>query len=139
MPEDHHEAEVDTEGTAQRIVPEKPSCYDEGDVFASRKNPPAWYHTLYLVLWVALGVLLSFVLHALVELWYLASAEKAGTVDSLVWTKYAGLGSCALPAVVQYGLFGAGLIGGFLLGRVWWRLVYVERRWERKEDPATQS
>lgn len=106
--------------------------------FHPRENPPRWYHRLYLTLSAVLGILLSFIAHALLELWYLASAESAGTIASIVWTKHFGLGSCALPLSLQYGLFIVGLVGGFLLGRVWWRWVYVERRWEKKISPASR-
>ncbi len=87
--------------------------------------------TFYIVLATLLGVIVSYGVHAVVELVYLDWAQDAGR--SIVWTKHFGVGSCALPPWFQYGLLAAGIIGGFLVGRVWWRWVYVEHRhWRRK-------
>lgn len=91
---------------------------------------PAWKRPLYLGLTTLLGVMVSYVLHAVVEVWYLSAAETRGW--DVRWTKHLGLGLCALPVAAQYGLLATGLIGGFLMGRVWWRWVYVERRWGRR-------
>ncbi|MBI5404958.1 MAG: hypothetical protein HY976_01900 [Candidatus Kerfeldbacteria bacterium] len=88
---------------------------------------PTWKRPLYLGLTVVLGVILSYVLHSGLEIWYLSVAEGNGW--TIVWTKHLGVGSCALPWWVQYGLLAVGIIGGYELGRTWWRLVYVERRW----------
>ncbi|MFH0828588.1 MAG: hypothetical protein V1907_00175 [Candidatus Kerfeldbacteria bacterium] len=92
---------------------------------------------LYLALSTFLGIILSYGIHAVVELMYLNWAEK--TNHLLTWTMHFGVGACALSPYVQYGLFIAGVVGGFLIGRVWWRIVYVEHRhWMRKEDRETR-
>lgn len=90
---------------------------------------PAWKRPVYLACTTLLGVIASYGLHALLELLYLWAAQRNGW--EIHWTRHFGVGLCALPAFVQYGLFVAGVVGGFLLGRVWWRWVYVERRWEQ--------
>ncbi len=87
--------------------------------------------TVYLCLATLLGVVASYGVHALAELWYLRWADRSG--NAIVWTKHFGVGQCALPWFAQYGLLAAGIVGGYLLGRVWWRMVYVEHRhWMRK-------
>lgn len=91
---------------------------------------PPWKRPLYLALTTLLGVMVSYVLHALIEVGYLSAAETRGW--DVRWTMHLGLGLCSLPVVVQYTLLVAGLLGGFLIGRVWWRWVYVERRWDRR-------
>ncbi len=88
---------------------------------------------VYIALATLLGIIASYGVHAAVELWYLRWAQDNGHV--ITWTKHFGLCLCALPPVVQYGLFVLGAVGGFLAGRVWWRWVYVEgRHWKRKKS-----
>ncbi|MFA6215109.1 MAG: hypothetical protein WC768_00900 [Patescibacteria group bacterium] len=88
--------------------------------FGSPKNPTKFKHAVYLIAATILGILLSFIIHALIEINYLGWTEKQG----IAVTFYHG---CALLPIIQIGLWLFGAIGGFLLGRVWWRLVYVER------------
>lgn len=95
--------------------------------FRPRHNPPAWYRPIYLTLSTTLGIVLSYGLHAVVELWWLWYAQRKNI--PITWTNHFGKGACALPPVVQYGLLALGMIGGFFLGKFWWRWVYVERRW----------
>ncbi|MBI2984496.1 MAG: hypothetical protein HYY50_02630 [Candidatus Kerfeldbacteria bacterium] len=97
-------------------------------------KPPS--RTLYLALTMLLGVTVSYGLHALIELWYLSWAQNTGRL--ITWTRHLGIGLCALPRWLQYGLLAAGLVGGFLTGRVWWRWVYGEgRRWPRRKMVGT--
>lgn len=87
--------------------------------------------TVYIILTIIIGIIVSFVLHAFVEMWYLNWAEDNGHV--IVWASPFGNGSCALPLYVNYGLLVLGAIGGYFLGRWWWKIVYIEKRhWHRK-------
>jgi hypothetical protein len=88
------------------------------------RNPTKIKHAVYLAAAVVLGLLLSLFVHAGIEAGYLAWAGRAGR--EIVW-----YGGCALPPVVRIGLLIMGAIGGLYLGRYWWRLVYIERRWAR--------
>jgi len=72
---------------------------------------------IYLILFTILGILFSFIVHAVIEILYLKYASH------IFWS-----GGCALPAWLKYGLFILGAVGGFLLGRIGWRIVYVEKR-----------
>lgn len=83
----------------------------------------------YLALSIVLGVVFSYGLHAVTEILYLRWAETRSL--EVVWYTHFGKGLCALHPIVQYGLLLFGVIGGWLVGRVWWRLVYVERRWSK--------
>jgi hypothetical protein len=76
---------------------------------------------IYLILFTILGILFSFIVHAVIEILYLKYATH------VVWSS-----GCALPAWLKYGLPILGAIGGFLLGRIGWRIVYVEKRRFRK-------
>jgi len=71
----------------------------------------------YLILFTILGILFSFIAHAVIEILYLKYATHVN------WS-----GGCALPDWLKYGLPILGAIGGFLLGRIGWRIVYVEKR-----------
>lgn len=90
---------------------------------------PPWMRPTYLAASVLLGLVVSYGLHAVIELWYLSYAESHNL--TITWTQHLGLGSCALPLWVQYGLPVLGIVGGYLQGRVWWRWIYVERRWQK--------
>jgi len=107
-------------------------CYTHSMFRTPPPGPqPQWKRPLYLVLTTLLGVMLSYGVHSVLELAYLWNAERN---DVLVnWTQHFGVGACALPEWLQYGVLALGLIGGFLIGRIWWRWVYVERKWEKKD------
>ncbi len=85
-------------------------------------TPTPTKHGMYLVLATMLGILLSFLVHAGIEMVYLSWAEQQGKI--VHW-----YGGCALHPVLQIGLVVIGALGGFLLGRWWWRMVYIEQRW----------
>ena len=85
--------------------------------------------TIYLMASTILGIMLSYLVHAAIEIVYL---QQAG---SITWYSYGGVGACALPPVVQYGLLIVGIVGGYLLGRYWWKIVYIEKRhWRFQKD-----
>ena len=80
--------------------------------------------TIYILLTMVLGLLLSFLAHAVIEMLYLQWAQAHN--HTIVWTTVLGL--CALPLWLQIALPVVGLVGGFLLGRMWWTMVYVNRK-----------
>lgn len=73
--------------------------------------------------------MLSIGLHVVLELWYLSYAQAHGW--TITWTKFFGIGLCALPVWLLYALPVAGIVYGYWQGTIWWRWVYVERRWSR--------
>lgn len=80
--------------------------------------------TFYIIITTALTVLLSFIIHALVEIAFLNWAEINGlTVE---WDPIFGK-SCALPFIFSVVLHAIGLFGGIWLGFIWWNMVYVKR------------
>lgn len=85
-------------------------------------NSSSGKKAVYLLATTILGVLLSFIIHAFIEISYLSWAEKRGILVPFY-------GNCALPPVLQIGLLLLGIMGGFFLGRFWWRKVYVEKKW----------
>jgi hypothetical protein len=92
-------------------------------------NQPIWKRPIYLALTALLGVILSFGLHAAIEMIYLTLADKNHWI--VKWSAVIGDGLCALPAWLQISLPILGAIGGFLVGRVWWRWVYIKGRWRK--------
>jgi len=82
--------------------------------------------TIYIILTIFLGLLLSFILHALVELVYINIMLARGL--EVQGSYFLGVGWCALPIWVQYTFPAMGIIGGYFLGKTWWRIVYVEHR-----------
>jgi len=93
--------------------------------FTSPGKPTKLKKTVYLSAVVILGVLLSFITHAFIEIKYLRLAFDRGLTVNF----YNG---CALPPALNFGLLLLGAAGGFLVGRLWWRLVYVDRAWAKK-------
>jgi len=89
-------------------------------------QPTEFKKNLYLIASVVLGLLLSFNLHALVEIIYLNWLESQGRVAYFY-------GSCALLPPIQIFISLLGLIGGYYLGKYWWRKVYLERFWEKRQ------
>jgi hypothetical protein len=74
---------------------------------------------IYLIASVILGLLLSIITHALIEIQYLKQVDPA----SVVW-----INGCALPSWLKIALPIIFAVGFFFIGRIWWHLVYVERR-----------
>jgi MFS family permease len=70
-------------------------------------------------------LLLSFLIHAFIEIKYLSWAEEQGRAVSFY-------GGCALAPWLQIALWLFGALGGYFLGRWWWRIVYIDRAWEKK-------
>lgn len=89
--------------------------------------------TIYLTLSAFLGLLVSGIVHAIVEIVYLAWAVKNN--KPVTWHTYGGRFPCSLHPILFWGLPIAGIIGGFFTGRIWWRWVYVEgRHWRRRKQ-----
>ena len=89
--------------------------------------------TIYILLTIFLGVMLSFILHAIIEVAYIKYALSSGA--EVRGTYFLGVGWCALPPWVQYTLPVLGIVGGYFLGQHWWHVVYIQRRhWRFRKD-----
>ena len=74
-----------------------------------------------------LGFLLSFLIHAGLEISYIGYAAKRG----IILTPYLN-SACFLPPWLSIGLVFVGLAGGAALGFWWWDIIYVKkRRWKK--------
>jgi hypothetical protein len=76
----------------------------------------------YLSLAIILGLFLSFMLHAFLEMTYINYYLSLSR-------KIVFYGSCALAPWLQITFLIGGVGGGFWLGSFWWRKLYVERVW----------
>lgn len=94
-------------------------------LFRPPGKPTTFKKVVYLVASTFLGLILSFIAHAFIELKYLSWAANEGVTVSFY-------GGCALSPIVRIVLLLIGVIGGFLLGRFWWRKIYIERVWVGK-------
>jgi len=99
---------------------------------AAPGKPTRFKKAIYLSLSVTLGILLSLFAHAAIEMLYLKWAGNTGY--AVVWH-----GGCALPPFLQIALLVLGMTGVFLLGRWWWKKVYVERVWAKRNLKFRQS
>lgn len=90
--------------------------------------------TTYIILSVIFGFILSIVVHAALEIWYLGEVIANG--EGIIWYSGFGMadGACSFPLYLQYGLLVLGLISGYLLGRWWWKIVYVEKLHHGSEE-----
>lgn len=93
--------------------------------FNAPAQPTKLKHAVYLAAATVLGLLLSFLAHAFIEMEYLSWMAAQHKVVTFY-------GSCALPPALQAALWLAGAVGGFFLGRFWWRKVYIERAWAKR-------
>lgn len=89
---------------------------------------------IYIALTIFLGLMLSFMAHAVLELAIIKIAFSQG--KEIEGTHFLGFGWCALPIWAQYTFPLLGIVGGYFLGRYWWKVVYVDKRhWRfRKKD-----
>src|SRR5680860_357967 len=81
---------------------------------------------IYLTASIILGLLLSLLAHSFIEIRYLNWMQAQGRIVSFY-------GSCALSPKIQIALWLLGALGGYFLGRWWWRMVYVKRTWVKRE------
>ncbi|MBW6440844.1 hypothetical protein K0B03_02310 [Patescibacteria group bacterium] len=79
---------------------------------------------IYIFLFIILGILLSFLLHALIEISYI----------NLLWTNYERYGMnlkfSQLYTIHTIGtiiILGVGIIFGFIQGKFWWKKIYIEK------------
>lgn len=79
---------------------------------------------IYISSWIVLGVLLSFIVHALIEKVYIEQSLARGVV--LENQQFLGKAYCVLPQYLSAGLLALGIVGGFFAGRFFWRVIYVE-------------
>ena len=78
--------------------------------------------TIYIISWVVLGLILSFILHAGIEMLYIKYVNPA----DLKWVTVFG-GSCFLPVWLIYLLPILGIIFGLWAGIFFWKMVYTRR------------
>lgn len=88
-------------------------------------EPSKTKRVIYLIAATVMGILLSVIAHAFIEMGYLRWAEK----QNLAVPFYGG---CALPLGLQILLLVLGIIGGFLIGRIWYRKIYIDKTWAKK-------
>ena len=93
--------------------------------FITPGKPSKSKKILYLLAWAILGLLLSILAHALIEINYIAWSLKHGYIVQFY-------GNCALPVIIQIMLVVDGVAGGVWLGEFWWEKVYVKRLWAKK-------
>ncbi len=94
-------------------------------IFMNVGKPTQLKKVIYLIASIILGLLLSFIAHALIEIGYLRWVLNQGQLAPFY-------GGCALAPWFQAALWASGIIGGFILGRFWWRKIYIERVWLKK-------
>ncbi|MBU2236102.1 hypothetical protein KKA01_03520 [Patescibacteria group bacterium] len=86
--------------------------------------------TLYIILSTVLGIIVSFLFHAIIEYIFIRSTEDS----AITWNSSFGIGSCALPEWLQYSLLGIGIVSGIIVGFCWWNIVYIQKRhWRNKK------
>ncbi|MDD4902152.1 MAG: hypothetical protein PHE24_03370 [Patescibacteria group bacterium] len=84
---------------------------------------------IYLISWVVLGLLLSFLAHAAIEIVYINYA----LAHSLALVNHGAFGHifCVLPFWLQVSLPVLGIAGGFCAGVFFWRVIYIEKRYKK--------
>ena len=81
---------------------------------------------LYIFLVMILGLLLTYLIHVMIEVSYIHYMLSNGLAPK----DYSLFGYCILPQSLQLGLILLGLAGGYYVGQRWWQMVYVQKkRW----------
>lgn len=88
---------------------------------------------IYVIAAMFLGFLLSLIVHAELEMWYIKRLLSAGVVPIAYGSRE------FLPPLVSFLLAIFGLIFGYITGQRWWQLVYVEKRHWRFRDKKSKS
>lgn len=93
--------------------------------FDAPGKPTKLKKTIYLFATIILGLLLSIIAHAVIEINYL---------QRIIENREAAIfyGGCALSPWLRNALWILGVVGGYFLGQFWWRKVYVERVWVKR-------
>jgi hypothetical protein len=89
-------------------------------------KPTKFKKIIYLLATIILGLLLSVLVHALVEIQYILWALRHSYIVSFY-------GGCALPPLFRTMLWIDGAVGGFWLGHYWWQKIYVQKLWAKKQ------
>ena len=86
---------------------------------------------IYIFSWIILGTLLSFIVHAAAEMAYINYSLLRGIV--LANHTAFGYGYCVLPIYIQITLLILGILSGLLCGRFFWRIIYIEKKYQSKK------
>jgi hypothetical protein len=80
---------------------------------------------IYLVLFIVLGILLSFLFHAAIEIPFLLIFFDSGakSVIGLTWSQW-----LTSHAIGSGFLLVAGIIFGYWQGGHWWKVIYVQKK-----------
>jgi uncharacterized protein YneF (UPF0154 family) len=79
--------------------------------------------TIYVALVMVLGLILSFIAHAIIEIFYINYSLSRGIIPK----PSALTPKCYLPSLLQIFLILAGLLGGYFLGQKWWNKIYGKK------------
>lgn len=74
---------------------------------------------IYVILWIFLGLILSFIFHAIIEIFYLRWMEKNSLTVNWILN-----GACALPLWLIILLLILGIIFGLCIGLMAWQKIY---------------
>lgn len=87
--------------------------------------------TIYIILFIILGVFAQFLAHALLELWYIAllATDFARYGLGLSWDAW-----FLIHHIATAVLFTGGVLGGYLSGKYWWRVIYIDKKYEKCRD-----
>ena len=89
-------------------------------------QPTQLKKVVYIFAWVVLGLLLSLLLHAYIEVKYIHWLLSHGKEVQFY-------GNCTLSPALQIAILLLGVVGGFFLGRFFWKKIYVDRAWAKKK------
>lgn len=84
--------------------------------------------TIYIIASMFLGLLISFIIHAEIEIWFIRKTLHSGLLPFSFGCRE------FLPPLLSLILALLGLAFGYIVGQRWWQIVYVEKRhWRKKK------
>jgi len=78
---------------------------------------------IYILLTILLGLILSLILHGIIEINYINFLLK----EDILPQSSTLIPQCYLPSLLQIFLLLLGLIGGYFLGHFWWKKIYENK------------
>lgn len=95
-------------------------------------NPTKTKYVAYIAATVVLGIFFSALTQYIIEYILLIASDLPYLhIRSYDWSIHGIFYGSMLHPVIQISILSLGVFGGFFIGRHWWRLVYVERKWAK--------
>lgn len=100
--------------------------------FSAPPNPSKTKHVTYIAAAIVLGICVSAFVQYIIEYVLLILTDVSWlNIHGYNWSIHGIFYGSLLHPVSQVLILLLGVYGGYRVGKYWWRLVYVERKWAK--------